>query len=79
MKRESQIWPVRDTIKVGDLVVIPLKTRADIAFGKVTGDYQHRTGLPGGPFHARAVDWVKELPRSGECQILCVSRIPWLP
>jgi restriction system protein len=64
MNWESQLWPVRDTIKVGDLVVMPLKTRADIVFGRVTGGYQYRSDLAGGPFHTRPVEWVKEFPRS---------------
>jgi restriction system protein len=61
---ESQIWPIRDTIKVGDLVVLPLKTRADIAIGKVMGPYQYRTDLPNGPYHTRPVKWLKEIPRN---------------
>lgn len=61
---ESQIWPLRDTMQIGDLVVLPLKTRADIAIGKVTGPYQYRTDLLKGPYHVRPVQWLKELPRN---------------
>jgi restriction system protein len=64
MNWESQIWPIRETIKVGDLVVLPLQSRADIVFGKITGGYQYRTDLPGGPFHSRPMEWLKEFPRS---------------
>ena len=61
---ESQIWPVCNTIADGDFVVLPLKKRADIAIGEVSGGYQYRTDLPGGPFHTRSVKWLKEFPRS---------------
>lgn len=64
MNWESQVWPVRETVAIGDLVVLPLKTRADIAFGRVTGAYRYRSDLPGGPLHTRPVEWLKELPRS---------------
>jgi restriction system protein len=60
---ESQLWPILDTIKSGDLVVLPLKSRSDIAIGRVTGPYAHRSDLPGGPFHTRPVQWIKEFPR----------------
>ncbi len=73
MNWESQLWPVRETIQVGDLVVLPLKTRSDIAIGKVTGAYQYRTDLPGGPVHSRPVDWVREYPRSAFDQDLLFS------
>ena len=61
---ESQLWPVRQTIQIGDLVVLPLKTRSDIAIGKVTGHYRYRIDLPGGPVHTRPVEWLAEYPRS---------------
>jgi restriction system protein len=70
---ESQIWPLRDTIQDGDLVVLPLKTRADIAIGRVTGPYAYRTDLPKGPYHTRPVDWLKELPRNAFDQDLLYS------
>lgn len=64
MSWESQVWPFRETIAVGDLVVLPLKTRSDIAFGRVKGPYQFRSDLPGGHLHTRPVEWLKEFPRS---------------
>lgn len=70
---ESQIWPVRETIKVGDLVVLPLKTRSDIVVGRVSGEYQYRTDLPGGPLHTRPVEWLKEFPRSAFDKDLLLS------
>ena len=59
----GQVWSVRDTIKVGDLVVLPLKTRAEVALGVVAGDYQYRRDLPGVPLHTRPVHWVAQVPR----------------
>lgn len=64
MNWESQIWPMRDTIKAGDLIVLPLKTRADVSIGEIIGDYQYRPDLPGGAAHTRPVKWLKEFPRS---------------
>lgn len=60
----NQIWPVRDLMQVGDLVALPLKTRATIAFGTVAGHYTYRRDLPGGPLHTRPVEWLAQVPRS---------------
>lgn len=61
---QSQIWPVRALMEVGDLVALPLKTRATIAFGTISGAYTYRTDLPGGPMHTRPVEWLAQVPRS---------------
>lgn len=34
---ESQIWPIRSSINKGDVVVLPLKSRSDIALGRQGG------------------------------------------
>lgn len=59
----GQIWALRETIQVGDLVVLPLKSRAAIALGTVAGPYQYRLDLPCGPLHTRPVEWRAEVPR----------------
>ena len=59
----GQLWAVREVIKAGDVAVLPLKTRPTVALGIVSGGYCHRDDLPGGPFHARPVAWVAEVPR----------------
>ena len=59
----GQVWAVRNGIQPGDLVVMPLKSRPTIAIGTVTGDYEFRCDLAGGPFHARPVEWQAEVPR----------------
>ena len=61
---QNQIWPIRETMQVGDLVALPLKARAAIAFGTVAGDYTYRTDLPGPPQHSRPVRWLAQVPRS---------------
>ena len=83
----SQIWPVRDTIKVGDLVALPLKSRSAIVVGKVTGGYKYRKDLPGGSFHTRPVNWIREFPRNefdkdilfslGSLMTVCRSPAGW--
>lgn len=61
---QNQIWPIRETMQVGDLVALPLKARAAIAFGTIAGDYVYRTDLPGPPQHSRPVRWLAQVPRS---------------
>jgi restriction system protein len=61
---QNQIWPVRNVMQVGDLVALPLKSRAAIAFGIITGDYVYRRDLPGAPMHTRPVEWLAQVPRS---------------
>ena len=61
---QNQIWPIRDTMQVGDLVALPLKSRPSIAFGTVAGGYSYRSDLPGGAQHTRPVDWHAQVPRS---------------
>lgn len=49
-------------IKIGDLVAVPLKTRNEIAVGKVAGGYEYRQF---GDFisHIRKVRWLKAVPK----------------
>ncbi len=70
---ESQIWPLLSTIKNGDLVVLPLKTRPSILIGEVTDEYQYRQDIAEAPLHTRPVKWLKELPRSSFDQDLLYS------
>jgi restriction system protein len=64
MNWESQIWPFIRTISVGDLVVLPLKSRSTVALGRVKGPYAYRSDLGDHVFHTRPVEWVGEFPRS---------------
>ena len=58
----GQLWGFRRLMQVGDVVVLPLKSRPVIALGVVAGPYAHRDDL-GSPLHTRAVDWVAQVPR----------------
>jgi len=51
---ESQLWPFAHMMAKGDLVVMPLKTRAAIAIGKVAGPYVFRSDI-GDARHTRQV------------------------
>jgi len=61
----GQIWAFINRIQPNDLVVLPLKIRAAIAIGKVTGGYQYRTDLSPNIHHTRPVEWTRvDLPRT---------------
>jgi len=65
----AQLNQFCNTIKVGDLVIVPFKTKREIAIGEITGSYEDKSGLPGRP-----VRWLKEgLPRSAFRQDLLYS------
>jgi len=69
---ESQLWPFAQMMVPGDLVVMPRKTRASIAIGRVTGAYVYRTDV-GEAHHTRPVEWITEAPRSAFSQDLLYS------
>ncbi|MHB9058774.1 MAG: restriction endonuclease [Bacillota bacterium] len=72
--RVGQVWAFRERIKTGDLVVLPLKTRAAIAIGQVSGGYEFRPDLPEGARHTRPVKWLREdIPRTDFGQDLLYS------
>src|SRR5258708_4773756 len=53
------------TMAIGDLAVLPLKTRSALAIGKITGAYTFRPSAPLAARHAREVQWLtKDLPRT---------------
>jgi restriction system protein len=70
---ESQIWPFISDIKVGDMVAMPLKHRAIIAFGEVTSEYRYETEYTEGYKHTRSVKWTKEIARNQFDQDLLYS------
>jgi len=70
----GQLYAFVKTIKVGDLVVVPLKTQSTIAVGRVKSDYQYKTDFGEDMKHIRDVEWVKEdLPRTAFEQDLLYS------
>jgi restriction system protein len=61
----GQLWAFRERMQEGDLVVLPLKTQAAIAIGKVAGPYAFRTDLGADVHHTRPVTWIKtDIPRA---------------
>lgn len=61
----SQIWPFAHEMKVGDLVVVPMKTQPAVYVGEVVSDYQSNTTAENPYFHWRDVKWIGEaVPRS---------------
>lgn len=70
---ESQIWPFISEIKIGDMVAMPLKHRAIIAFGEITSDYRYEPDNNEGYRHTRSVKWSKEIARNQFDQDLLYS------
>lgn len=61
----SQVWPFAHDMKLGDLVVLPLKSQPVIYIGEITGDYQAAPEGPNPFFHWRTVKWIGEgVPRT---------------
>jgi restriction system protein len=60
----GQLWALRDTIKPGDLIVLPMKTTKKIAIGVCTTGYKYRAEETPGRRHTIGVDWkVTDIPR----------------
>jgi restriction system protein len=68
----SQIWRFLKEIKVNDLVALPLKTKNTIQFGIIKSDYQYKI-YSDNVKHIRAVEWIKEVPRTEIDQDLLYS------
>lgn len=63
----GQIFAFLRTAKIGDLVVVPLKTTSSIAIGTISGDYIYSEEIGKDMLHHRKVNWIKkDLPRSKE-------------
>lgn len=70
----AQLWNFVDTIQIGELVILPLKTRSAIAVGEVEGEYKYRSDFPDRARHTRKVKWLKDdIPRSAFDQDLLYS------
>jgi restriction system protein len=61
----AEVWKLRETIKNGDIVALPLKARSAVAFGRINGPYRFD---PNGPYdgkHQRPVKWIRtDVPRA---------------
>ena len=60
----AQVYAFRSRIQIGDLVALPLRNSASIAFGRITGDYKFVKDAHHYVSHQRSVEWIKEVPRS---------------
>lgn len=60
----AQVYAFKSRIQVGDLVALPLKNSASIAFGRVNGGYKFVKNAHYYVAHQRSVEWIKEVPRS---------------
>lgn len=61
----GQLWALSHTMRDGDLVVVPLKTRGQIAVGRVSGPYRHTNEYGSDMVHVRPVKWIrKDFPRT---------------
>ncbi len=54
----GQLWRFVRVIKEGDIVALPLKTRSEVAFGRITGTYRYDSNAPDGARHQRPVQWM---------------------
>lgn len=70
----GQLWSLLHRMQIGELVVLPLKTTATIAVGRVSGPYEHRSDLGPDLSHVRPVDWQRtDVPRDAFDQDLLYS------
>ena len=70
----GQLWKLRSRIKPGDLVVLPLKSKSQIALGIVSGGYRYRADADHDLRHCIAVDWKRtDVPRTALRQDLLYS------
>lgn len=76
----GQLWAFRDSIEAGDLIVMPMKTRAGyVHFGRVTGEYTYASSEPNRERrHSRPVEWQPEpVPKTifGEDLLLSLNAL----
>jgi restriction system protein len=70
----GQMWAISHTMSDGDLVVVPLKTRGQIAVGRIAGPYRHTSEFGPDMVHVRPVKWIrKDFPRRAFDQDLLYS------
>lgn len=74
LNKANQVWRFRNEIKIGDLVVLPLKSEPSIAVGKVISGYKYTTKYGADAGHYRDVEWLtKDMPRTRLNQDLLYS------
>ena len=60
----AQVYAFKSRIQIGDLVALPLKNSASIAFGRISSEYRFVKDAHRYVSHQRSVEWIKEVPRS---------------
>src|SRR5689334_1811561 len=55
----GQLWRFMFRIQIGDLIVVPLKSRDQLAIGTVAGSYEYRASAAPGFRHVRPVKWLR--------------------
>jgi restriction system protein len=56
----GQLWRFKEQIQVGDLVVMPLKTRpGEVAIGRITGPYRFEAAEAEGFRQVRSAEWLR--------------------
>jgi restriction system protein len=70
----SQIWPFAHEMKLGDIIIVPLKSQPAIQIGEIDGEYQFNADGPDPYYHWRSVKWIGEaIPRANFGQDLLYS------
>lgn len=60
----GQLWPFANDMKLGDIIILPLKTQRAIQIGEVTSDYHYDAESPAPYGHWRSVKWIADaVPR----------------
>lgn len=61
----GQLWAFAQTMQTSDHVVVPLKTRGQIAIGRIDSSYRWDTGAEPDMRHLRKVEWLlRDVPRN---------------
>jgi restriction system protein len=61
----AQVFSFLSRMQIGDLVALPIRSSASIAFGRITGNYQYSPDAHTYVKHQRAVEWIgSPIPRS---------------
>lgn len=65
LNQARQLHACAHRIQQNDLIVLPLKSRSQIAFGRANGPYRDRPELGSGAMHTHGVRWVRtDVPRT---------------
>jgi restriction system protein len=70
----GQIWAFLRRMANDDLVVVPIKTRSEVAAGTIHSEYKHSDALGSDMRHLRDVQWIRtDIPRAAFDQDLLYS------